>query len=86
MSALPPKADIAKHTKDVRFVPKADITSGLIDYFIGAAEQRRRHGEAEHSGSLRIDDQLELVLFDNWQLRRLRALKDAANIATGLAI
>ena len=65
---------------------KADITSGLIDYFIGAAEQRRRHGEAEHSGGVRIDDQLELVLFDNWQLRRLGALKDAANIATGLAI
>ena len=30
-------------------------------------------GEAEHSGGLRIDDQLELVLFDNWQLRRLGA-------------
>jgi hypothetical protein len=57
MSAIPPKADIAKRRCDVRFVPKADITSGLIDYFIGAAEQRRRHGEAEHSGSLRIDDQ-----------------------------
>jgi sulfur transfer protein SufE len=25
MSALPPKADIAKHRRDVRFVPKADI-------------------------------------------------------------
>ena len=35
---------------------------GLIGYFIGAAEQRRGHGEAEHSGGLRIDDQ---------QLRRL---------------
>jgi len=64
----------------------SELSRGLIDYFIGAAEQRRRHGEVEHSGSLRIDDQLELVLFDNWQLRRLRALKDAANIATGLAI
>jgi hypothetical protein len=57
MSALPPKADIGTQPLNVRFVPKADITSGLIDYFIGAAEQRRRHGEAEHSGSLRIDDQ-----------------------------
>jgi hypothetical protein len=25
MSALPPKADMAKHCWDVRFVPKADI-------------------------------------------------------------
>jgi hypothetical protein len=38
MSALPPKADIETQSRDVRFVPKADIASGLIDYFIGAAE------------------------------------------------
>jgi hypothetical protein len=25
MSALPPKADIVQHHRDVRFVPKADI-------------------------------------------------------------
>jgi hypothetical protein len=25
MSALPPKADIGQHRRDVRFVPKADI-------------------------------------------------------------
>ena len=25
MSALPPKADIAEHDRDVRFVPRADI-------------------------------------------------------------
>ena len=25
MSALPPKADVAEHDWDVRFVPKADI-------------------------------------------------------------
>ena len=84
MSALPPKADISADDQDVCFVPKADITSGLIDYFIGAAEQRRRHGEAEHSGGLRIDDQLEPVRFDNWQLCGLGALKDAANILTSL--
>jgi hypothetical protein len=38
MSALLPKADIRRLNCNVRFVPKADITSGLIDYFIGAAE------------------------------------------------
>jgi hypothetical protein len=27
MSALPPKADIAKHRRDVCFVPKADVHS-----------------------------------------------------------
>ena len=56
MSALPPKADMCSATRDVRFVPLADIPGGLIDYFIGAAEQRRRHGETEHSGGLRVDD------------------------------
>ena len=29
MSALPPKADIRRHEYDVRFVPKADISSVL---------------------------------------------------------
>ena len=75
-----------KHESNVRFTPKSGHCSGLIDYFIGAAEQRRRHGKAEHSGGVRIDDQLELVQLNNWQLRRLGALKDAANIVTGLAI
>src|SRR6516164_1937028 len=56
-----------------------------FDHLVGAGKQRRWHHEAEHLRSLRIDDQLELVLFENWQLRRLGALKDAANIATGLA-
>jgi hypothetical protein len=30
MSALPPKADIAESDWHVRFVPKADIASGLF--------------------------------------------------------
>jgi len=38
------------------------------------------------SSGLGVDDQLKLRGLDNWQLRRLRALKDAANVATGLAI
>ena len=51
MSALPPKADIGTQPRDVRFVPKADICSAailhLFDHLIGAAKQRKRHGEAE---------------------------------------
>jgi hypothetical protein len=50
------KADMCSALGDVCFVPKADIPAGLIDYFIGEAEQRRRHGETKHSGGLRIDD------------------------------
>jgi hypothetical protein len=29
MSALPPKADMVPHNRDVRFVPKADIGDSL---------------------------------------------------------
>jgi len=35
MAALPPKADMCGATRDVRFGPKADITS-LIDHIISA--------------------------------------------------
>jgi hypothetical protein len=37
MSPLPPKADIDKHGRDVRFVPIPDKVhrSKLFDYFVG---------------------------------------------------
>ena len=34
MSALPPKADIAQHGGDVRFVPEADSCTAAIDSHI----------------------------------------------------
>ena len=43
MSALPPKADMDRQGRDVRFVPKADIlrcgTALLFDHLVGAGEQ-----------------------------------------------
>ena len=38
MSALHPKADICSATRDVRFVPIADIAGVLFDYLVGARE------------------------------------------------
>jgi hypothetical protein len=38
MSALPPKADIGTQSRDVRFVPKADI-GALFDYLVRDGEQ-----------------------------------------------
>ena len=35
MSALPPKADMCSATRDVRFVPKADIDT-LFDHLVGS--------------------------------------------------
>jgi hypothetical protein len=38
-----------------------------FDYLVGAGEQLRWYGEAEHPGSLGIGDQLELGRpFDRW--------------------
>ena len=49
MSALPPKADMRGATRDVRFVPIADIVS-LFDYFIGDGNHARRNGDAKCLG------------------------------------
>jgi hypothetical protein len=44
MSALPPKADIDRACRDVRFVPKADKVrrnkvTVLFDHFVGAHKE-----------------------------------------------
>jgi hypothetical protein len=51
------KADIARG----RIVPGTDIMqrgkNASLDHFVGATEQRQRHGEAERLGRLQIDDE-----------------------------
>ena len=47
MFALPPKADIAEHRRDVRFVPKADIAPASFNQLIGAVEQLCWDGETK---------------------------------------
>jgi hypothetical protein len=60
MSALPPKADIGTQSRNVRFVPKADICGAakrhLFDHLIGAAKQRYWERDAERLGSLVVED------------------------------
>src|SRR5262249_56426867 len=56
----------------------------LKNPFVGGHEQFVRHGETEHSGGRGVDDQLELTRLQHRQLRRLRALKDAAGIDADL--
>jgi hypothetical protein len=52
MSALPPKADIENQSRDVRFVPKADIPHLLtkqlgVSIFIVVAEREEQHNEEQ---------------------------------------
>jgi len=47
-SALPPKADMVRRDRDVRFVPKEDVSSRskmhLFDHVVGTRPQRLRDG------------------------------------------
>src|SRR5262249_38652803 len=52
-----------------------------FDHLVGNGEQRGRHGEADRPGSLGVDDKLQLARLHDRQVRRLRALEDAAGIA-----
>ena len=54
MSALPLIADMCGATKDVRFVPIADIASSF-NHSVGPREQRRRDSQPECLGSLEVD-------------------------------
>ena len=54
MSALPPKADMCGATRDVRFVPIADIAPSF-DHLVGTGEHGRRHRQPECLGSLEVD-------------------------------
>jgi hypothetical protein len=56
MSALPPKADIAERSLDVRFVPKADMRD-LFNHHVSASNERGRHVNAIRLGSFKIDHQ-----------------------------
>src|SRR6266404_3038017 len=84
MSAIERITDSSRTSRHVRFAPNCDMQLNsihwLFDYVVGAAEQRRRHGEAERFRGLEVDHQFELFRGLNWQLARLRALEDAIGI------
>src|SRR5262245_61298953 len=55
-----------------------------FNHLVGGDEQLVGHSEAQHPGSLVIDDQLELARLHDRQLRWLRALENAAGIEADL--
>ena len=69
---------------DVRFVPIADIRRSLIcrllDYLVGAREQRRRYSETERFRGREIDYEVKLGWKLNWQAARLGAFENLSGI------
>src|SRR5215469_3726038 len=75
MSALPPKADIC-----------SAANSSLFDHLVGAGEYCRRYCEAQRLGGFQIYNQFIPSGLLHWQVRRLFALENAANINASLPV
>jgi hypothetical protein len=55
----------------------------LLDYLVGAPEDRHRNRQAERARGLQIDDELELGRLLDRQLARLRAFEDLVDVDGG---
>jgi hypothetical protein len=66
MSALHPKADMVRHERDVRFVPKADIGMSAI-----RSQQWQRDAEPKRLGRLEIYREVKAhqqsAIKDDWR-------------------
>jgi hypothetical protein len=75
MSALPPKADMVRHDRDVCFVPKAVVSrcsNRLFDHLVGEREQFIWHLETKCLGSLEIDNPTRTMTRDAQQAASAR--------------
>jgi hypothetical protein len=62
----------------------APVESLLLDYLVGAGEQRLRHGDAERLCGLQVDYQLELDRLLHRPVGGALSLKDLTGIDAGL--
>ena len=84
MSALPPKADMCGATRDVRFVPIADIA--LFDHLVGERDERRRDFEAEALAALRLITKSNLAACMTGRSAGLSPFRNCGGVDTSLAI
>jgi hypothetical protein len=74
MSALPPKADIAKRDRDVRFGPLADSCTAersLFDHLVGDGENLVGYPEAKRFGGREINDPDRIELAAQLECQRV---------------
>src|SRR5262249_31481932 len=74
----PPRCRGARSTRAVSY-------SQSFDHLVGAGEQSGWHIDAENTGGLSVDHQLELGRLHDWQGRRLRSPEDATYIDAHLS-
>jgi hypothetical protein len=58
----------------------------LLDHFIGASDQPRRHREAKCFGGPEVDSEFEFCRQLHWELARLLPLYKAGDINAGTAV
>jgi hypothetical protein len=80
MSALPPKADIARNGGNVRFVPKADSCTAakrrLFNHLVSDRDQRLTDCQPECLGGPEVDDQVKFDRLHDWQFSRFLTFQD----------
>src|SRR5262249_21949041 len=59
------------------------VEHGLLDYLVGAAEDRRRNREAERARGLEVDHQLELRWLLDGKITGLGALENLVHVGRG---
>src|SRR5215471_3528575 len=83
MSALPPKAT-SNATYGMSALGQKRTWRTLLNHFVGAGEQRWRHGKTERLGGLEIDGELKFGGLLNRELGRFRSLENTINISRSL--
>src|SRR5215475_1748447 len=84
-SAATPAANCRKFRRG-SFISNFLLHFTSFDHLVRGNEQRLRHGNAEYSCGLVIDDQFEFRRLHDWQVRRFGALDNATSIYTRLTV